>query len=114
MSKVTFLGLGKQQKEQSHEFLGIYLQPQGSSKQIYGSTGHNGPAPTGIGLMGGLSWFCAQKWIKETRDVGAIAFSLQPVLTVDGGAVPCQTILPFYINLENCMITALKSVSFYT
>ena len=28
--------------------------------------------------MGGLSSICAQKWIRQTRDVGTIAFSVLP------------------------------------
>ena len=52
--------------------------------------------------MGGLSWICAQKWIKETRDVGAIALSLQPALAVADGAIPYfSMILHNFLSIYN-------------
>ena len=51
MSKVALLGLGKYQKEQSHEIWWTYPWPHGNSRWIYGRGGHNGPPPGKIGLI---------------------------------------------------------------
>ena len=50
MSKVALLGLGKYQKEQSHEIWWTYPWPHGNSRWIYGRGAIMAPPPGKIGL----------------------------------------------------------------